>query len=651
MIVQARITSDTAATVHLVDGERDLRAATLPELRSLVKQAFIDEARRQHSAVDVQIVEPDRVHHLRVEPSGRIANRVPDDRPVHGPSTDDPAAAGSSEDDGATVVRPARSHAGSPAAAPGDHDATRVIPRITDEDLASGDHAPEGHRGRHAGATSAEEPAEPLPVMDAPAPSPSTASPEPESPEDPASPFAPAPFAPAPAGTDSSPLLPGQDASPVTPAPVSPGSAPTPERAAHESDDLSRPSSFAPSPAVAPAPAPAPTPAPVGPPSAFSSAAPSPKGPSSASPSPAGPSLAGPPSAGPSSAGPSATDPSPAAPSAGAPSAVGPVGERRPPVAPPVGPDGTPLPTLEDLRRGGRPVPDAPPTRGFPAFITRLTRGAITPRPNAAERRERAEAERIRKALNRPRNIVVVNLKGGAHKTTACLMIAATLGVARGGSVLAWDNNETRGTLGWRGAQGDSHRTVRDLMDDLTALGESARASDLDRYVRHQGATRFDVLASDEDAGSAVLMDGAAFDRLNTALSRFYRIKVIDTGNNVRASNWLAAVHAADQLVIISTVREDTFNAAAWMIDELRATGYADKVDNAVTLLSHSSPQGIDKVLHRRLLHHFGAHTRAVHEVPFEKQFVDGGELDWSRVSPATKRAWLAATATIVDGL
>ena len=309
-------------------------------------------------------------------------------------------------------------------------------------------------------------------------------------------------------------------------------------------------------------------------------------------------------------------------------------------------------PTLQDLQSSTTKREKVKATRGMPGFITRLTGGVISPRPNRRERRETERLERIRRPLEGPRNIAVVNLKGGAHKTTASLMVAATLGVTRGGNVLAWDNNETRGTLGWRGIPTDHHRTAVDLLHDIEALrAPHASNADLDPYVRPQGEMRFDILASDEDPGSAASIDEEAFADLNDALSRFYRIKVIDTGNNVRASNWLAAVESADQLVIISTVREDTFNAAAWMIDELRATGLAEQVDHAVTILSHSSKGKFDPTLRSRLLAHFGAHTRAVTEVPYEQHFVDGSHLDWSRISPKTKEAWLDATALIIDGL
>ena len=106
-------------------------------------------------------------------------------------------------------------------------------------------------------------------------------------------------------------------------------------------------------------------------------------------------------------------------------------------------------------------------TRGFRGVITRATRGVISPGPGKKERLEIERLERIRRPLDGPRNIAVVNLKGGAHKTTASLMIAATLGVSRGGNVLAWDNNETRGTLGWRGVPTEHHRTAVDLLHDI----------------------------------------------------------------------------------------------------------------------------------------------------------------------------------------
>ena len=585
MIAQARITSETTATVHLADESVEVSGADLPEIRDRVKQVFITSAKSADEELDVVIVEPDVRHHLRVEPSGRISPREADDRPLFGPGADEPLIApplmvtGEHPAVDAEGATPARSHRARRRRA-------AAKPPSTVPGSASG--AAES-TGEHAAVTTGEHARI-------------------------------SPFAPEAGDVPVAGVAPSAAASTASaPSAVAPASS-SATSAASASSAASAPSAR--------------------------SARSAPSAPSAVS-APSAPSAVSAPSA--PSAAPAPSSPGVSAPAPSAASST-PAAKRPLPSRATVPADGRP--TLQDLQSSTAKHRKVKATRGFRGVITRATRGVISPGPGKKERLEIERLERIRRPLDGPRNIAVVNLKGGAHKTTASLMIAATLGVSRGGNVLAWDNNETRGTLGWRGVPTEHHRTAVDLLHDIESLrSPSASNADLDPYVRPQGEMRFDILASDEDPGSAALIDDHAFGELDEALSRFYRIKVIDTGNNVRASNWLAAVKSADQLVIISTVREDTFNAAAWMIDELRATGLGEQVDHAVTILSHSSKGKFDPTLRSRLLAHFGAHTRAVAEVPYEQQFVDGTHLDWSRVSKATKKAWLDATALIVDGL
>ena len=586
MIAQARITSETTATVHLADESVEVSGADLPEIRDRVKQVFITSAKSADEELDVVIVEPDVRHHLRVEPSGRISPREADDRPLFGPGADEPLIAPPLM---VTGEQPAVDAEGAPAARP--HRARRrraaAKPPSTVPGSAGGSAE---STGEHAAVTTGEHARI-------------------------------SPFAPEAGDVPAAGVAPS--------APASSASAPSAVASA---------SSSAASAASASSAASAPS---------ARSARSAPSAPSAVS-APSAPSAVSAPSA--PSAAPAPSSPETSVPASSGTAATAPAEKRPLPSRATVPADGRP--TLQDLQSSTAKHRKVKATRGFRGVITRATRGVISPGPGKKERLEIERLERIRRPLDGPRNIAVVNLKGGAHKTTASLMIAATLGVSRGGNVLAWDNNETRGTLGWRGVPTEHHRTAVDLLHDIETLrSPSASNADLDPYVRPQGEMRFDILASDEDPGSAALIDDHAFGELDEALSRFYRIKVIDTGNNVRASNWLAAVKSADQLVIISTVREDTFNAAAWMIDELRATGLGEQVDHAVTILSHSSKGKFDPTLRSRLLAHFGAHTRAVAEVPYEQQFVDGTHLDWSRVSKATKKAWLDATALIVDGL
>lgn len=352
--------------------------------------------------------------------------------------------------------------------------------------------------------------------------------------------------------------------------------------------------------------------------------------------------------------------PAPALPEPAVPAAASSSGSRPGPSAPLPEPvpaaarrrDGDVLPTLEDLVSKRRSDRNGPARQGWQHGLRTVTFGAVRPGPGRAERRERADVQAVRRSLDGPRTVVVINPKGGAHKTTATMLLASTFGLQRGGYTLAWDNNETHGTLGWRSAPSDHTRTAVDLLRSLPTLTShgNVRIGDLDGYMRTQPTEQFDVLASDENAASVASVDAESFQRLHRLLSQFYRVLVVDTGNNMRASNWRAAVDAADQLVVVTTIREDTAQSAAWALDALRAMGHEDAVRKAVTVLSAPDPK-VDKSLHKRLRTHFGALTRTVVDVPYERALVSGGPIDYDRLRPATRRAWLRATAAVAEGL
>jgi len=312
----------------------------------------------------------------------------------------------------------------------------------------------------------------------------------------------------------------------------------------------------------------------------------------------------------------------------------------------------TALPTLNDFLQSRPATQVGPATMGWRGAARRLSGGLVPISPSSFELRHRNAVDRVQQSLRGPRTVVVINPKGGAHKTTATLLLAATFGTLRGGYTLAWDNNETRGTLGWRSQPARHANTAVDLLRDLDRFNDlrNARVGDLDNYVRAQGSTQFDVLASDEDAAASSTIDDQAFNELHTTLSRFYRVIVVDTGNNMRASNWEAALSAADQLVIVSTIREDTAASAAWLVDGLRERGHEEKVRNAVTVLASPSKVA-DPGLSRRLHGHFTSLTRAVLNVPFDAALVDGGTLNYDALTPATREAWLQVTAAVADGL
>ncbi|WP_193340693.1 hypothetical protein [Pseudarthrobacter sp. AB1] len=125
---------------------------------------------------------------------------------------------------------------------------------------------------------------------------------------------------------------------------------------------------------------------------------------------------------------------------------------------------------------------------------------------------------------------------------------------------------------------------------------------------------------------------------------------MMDTGNNMRSSNWEAPVAAADGLIIVSTVREDTVGSAVWLVDGLRERGYEDKVRTAVTLLAAPSLKtGLQ--LHDRTRNHFESRTREVLDVPYDKSLVSGGPFNYQALLATTREAWVRASSAVMRGL
>jgi MinD-like ATPase involved in chromosome partitioning or flagellar assembly len=309
------------------------------------------------------------------------------------------------------------------------------------------------------------------------------------------------------------------------------------------------------------------------------------------------------------------------------------------------------LPTAEEFarRRAVRP-PDPVAHMGIQATLRKTTFGLLNLTPGQREQELRRQTDLVRRNFGGLRQITIVNPKGGAGKTCAVLLMAMTFGRKRGGYVLAWDNNETQGTLGMRSQQDFHSRTVRDLLRDLHQFqGVNSRVGDLSQYVRAQGDGMFEVLASDESATAGEMLTADAFAEIREVVSRFYKLIMVDTGNNVRAENWQAAIDATDQLVVTMSARNDSAETAARMLDHLEQTGRQRLVRQAVTIVS--LPPSRKELDIPAIERHFASRTRAVLIAPYERMLDSGEPIDYARLSSETQDAWLAIAAAVAEGL
>ncbi|WP_246060977.1 MinD/ParA family ATP-binding protein [Nocardioides dongxiaopingii] len=293
-----------------------------------------------------------------------------------------------------------------------------------------------------------------------------------------------------------------------------------------------------------------------------------------------------------------------------------------------------------------------PATWGWRGTVRRWSGGMIKPAMGPKERAHEHDKSLIQRDFDGPRTIAFINPKGGAAKTTGVLAAGYTFGTVRGGGVVAWDNNETRGTLGIRGTRGTHRNTTRELLEDLGRFKDvyQSRIGDLGAFVRSQGDAHFDVLASDERPDVTGMIRAEDFKEVHQLLERFYRVILVDTGNNMRAENWLAAADAADLLVVTSTVREDTGYSGLWMLDALQDAGIQNLKHKCVTVLSDPSAQ-VDNKLAADLTSVYEQRTRAVHRVPYDPALVAGSVVPYSQLSQATRRSWLSACAGMAEAL
>ena len=304
------------------------------------------------------------------------------------------------------------------------------------------------------------------------------------------------------------------------------------------------------------------------------------------------------------------------------------------------------------LDRRDADKPSGPPTWGWQGAVHRMTGGLVTPRMGPKEQAYERDRSAIQRDFDGPRTIAFVNPKGGAAKTTGVLAAGYTFGTVRGGGVVAWDNNETRGTLGIRGQRGAHRNTTRELLEDLGKFEDvyQSRIGDLGAFVRSQGDAHFDVLASDERAGVTGTIHADDYAEVHKLLQRFYRVILVDTGNNMRAENWLASAQSADLLVVTSTVREDTGYSGLWMLDALQDAGIGDLKRKTVTVLSDPSPK-VDEQLASDLVDVYEQRTRGVYRVPYDASLVSGSVVPYHLLSRDTRMSWLHACAGMAEAL
>lgn len=294
--------------------------------------------------------------------------------------------------------------------------------------------------------------------------------------------------------------------------------------------------------------------------------------------------------------------------------------------------------------------PEEPARKGWQGMATRL---GLRMAPGPAEKAEREDVFAVSQHWPGPRTIPVLNGKGGANKTPSTVLLSAIFARFGVAGVLAWDANQTRGTLGWRTEQGPHDSTVLDMLPVASELlGTSAQSSDLARYVHHQTADRFDVLRSQPLAlASEQRLSAEDVDAIWNVARKYYRLVFIDTGNDESDATWSRLVDHADQIVVATTTRDDHAEAGALLLEALAERGEdsARLARNAVVVVSQADPRATAANV-KAVADGFTNLARDVATIPHDPAMVEGW-LNVAALRPATQRSWLRAAAAVAHGL
>lgn len=289
-----------------------------------------------------------------------------------------------------------------------------------------------------------------------------------------------------------------------------------------------------------------------------------------------------------------------------------------------------------------------PATQGFRGF---LTRAGIKSKPSAAELAEREDVAAVSQHWPGTRTISVINRKGGSNKTPTVAALSAVFARYGGGGVLAWDNNENQGTLGWRTEQGPNRASVLDVLRDQTRLlADTARQADIDGYIHHQAQDKYDVLRSDENDEGDHEISSDEVHTMHSIVEKYRRLIIMDSGNTARAANWRAMIEHTNQIVVPTTTMEDRAEAAKLTLQTLTSRGEhsAQLAENAVVVISEWKPGDHKEAQRIRAL--FEPLVRAVVTVPYDPA-MKAGRIRYGAMNAATQRAWLAAAAAVARGL
>jgi hypothetical protein len=141
----------------------------------------------------------------------------------------------------------------------------------------------------------------------------------------------------------------------------------------------------------------------------------------------------------------------------------------------------------------------------------------------------------------------------------------------------------------------------------------------------------------------------ADFDAVYAVAAKYYRLILVDSGNDETAPHWLRMIDVADQLVVATTTRPDHAEAGRLLLEALRDrdTHSAALADQAVVIVSQADREEASAAT---IAAGYDGLARTAVTIPYDRAM----RTPWLRLDnleSATRRAYLAAASAVAVGL
>jgi hypothetical protein len=290
-----------------------------------------------------------------------------------------------------------------------------------------------------------------------------------------------------------------------------------------------------------------------------------------------------------------------------------------------------------------------------------------TPHPNAAVTAAIAEHQRAVTGAYLhgqfgTHRMAVVCPKGGVGKTTVSAMLALLLAELRPETVMAMDANLHTGTL-WGRLMPDDLPVPYPLLGLASAARQGLLRPDWDALDPYSGLRDGVRVLTNKNADVALVeqMDGADYHAIAALLCRAGQLLISDMGTSITSSWTVAALDAADTLVMATDTDKDTLESTLEVVSSLAGSPLsyeADPTDYSTVADGRYAPMiaGAVVVVCPGKIYRFPAEYAgqlgwlrevcgAVIEIPYDPAL--SGVLSPARLAPSTLEAYLRVTVAV----